>query len=224
MPPAGLIPASNHLEEETNMRKTLLMSVLLVLSTAALAQTAHLSPAAPATASQMASLTSNGPVVADYGKIAYPNDPEGHIAKEVRHELLMLPYYSLFDDLEYSVQDHTVTLSGYVTSEHASTKSEAENVVKHIEGVDKVVNNIKILPPSPMDQEARERVYRALANTGSLSRYFWEAAPSIHIIVDGQRVTLKGFVMSEGDKNLANIAAKSVPDVFQVTNELRVVK
>ncbi len=196
------------------MRKTLLMSVLLVLSTAALAQTAPMSPAAPAaTAPQVAALTSSGPVVADYGKIAYPNDPEGHIAKEVRHELLMLPYYSLFDDLEYSVQGHTVTLSGYVTSEHATTKSDAENVVKRIEGVDKVINNIKVLPPSPMDQEARERVYRALANTGSLSRYFWEAAPSIHIIVEGQRVTLKGFVMSEGDKNLANIAAKGVPDV-----------
>ena len=207
------------------MRKTLLMSVLLVLSAAALAQTSQRSQATPAApAAQEASLSSNGPVVADYGKNAYPNDARGHIAKEVRHELLMLPYYSLFDDLEYTVQGHTVTLNGYVTSEHAQTKNDAENVVKHIEGVDKVVNNIKVLPPSPMDQEARERVYGALVNTGSLSRYFWEAAPSIHIIVDGQRVTLKGFVNSEGDKNLATIAAKGVPDVFQVTNELRVVK
>ena len=78
----------------------------------------------------------------------------------------MLPYYSLFDDLEYSVQGRTVTLSGYVTSDHAVTKSDAENAVKRIEGVDKVINNIKVLPPAPMDQEARERVYRALVNTG----------------------------------------------------------
>lgn len=207
------------------MRRILLMSTLFALSAGALAQTAQTSQAMPgATASQEASLASNGPVVADYGKKGFPNDAEGHIAKEVRHELLMLPYYSLFDDLEYSVQGRTVTLSGYVTSEHAGTKNEAENVVKRIEGVDKVINNIKILPPSPMDQEARERVYRALNNAGSLSRYFWEAAPSIHIIVDGQRVILKGFVNSEGDKNLATITAKGVPDVFSVTNELSVVK
>ena len=96
--------------------------------------------------------------------------------------------------------------------------------MKHIEGVDKVVNNIKILPPSGFDQEARARVYRSLLRTGSLSRYFWEASPSIHIIVEGQRVTLKGYVNSEGDKNLATIAANIVPDVFKVTNDLRVVK
>jgi len=87
-----------------------------------------------------------------------------------------------------------------------------------------VVNDIKVLPPSPFDQETRARVYRSLVRTGSLSRYFWEASPSIHIIVEHQRVTLKGYVSSEGDKNLANIAANGVPDVFKVTNELRVVK
>jgi hyperosmotically inducible periplasmic protein len=75
-----------------------------------------------------------------------------------------------------------------------------------------------------MDQQAREKVYRAISNTGSLSRYFWEASPSIHIIVEGQRVTLKGYVNSEMDKNMATIAASGVPDVFKVTNELRVVK
>ena len=203
------------------MRRTLLTSMLFALSAAALAQTAQMSQEAPT--AQVASLSSNGPVVADY-RSSYPNDAEGRIAKEARHELLMLPYYSLFDDLEYSVQGRTVTLSGAVTSEHAVTKSDADNAVKRIEGVDKVVNNIKVLPPSPFDQQAREKVYRAIANTGSLSRYFWQAAPSIHIIVDGQRVILKGFVNSEGDKNLATIAANGVPDVFQVTNELRVVK
>jgi len=182
----------------------------------------QMSPAAQP--SQTAILASNGPVVADYGRDVYPNTPEGHIAKEVRHELLMLPYYSLFDDLEYSVQGRTVTLSGVLTSEHGVTKSEAEAVVKRIEGVEKVINDIKILPPSPMDQQARERVYRAISNTGSLSRYFWEASPSIHIVVESQRVTLKGYVNSEMDKNMATIAAKGVPDVFQVTNDLRVVK
>ena len=163
---------------------------------------------------------------------AQNNQPAGAISqksldriyKEVRHELLMLPWYSLFDDLEFSVQGRTVTLSGFVTSEHATTKSDAEGAVKHIEGVDKVINNIKILPPSPLDTRVREQVYAALSRTGGLSRYFWEAAPSLHIIVENQRVTLAGFVDSEGDKNMATIAANGVPGVFQVTNNLRVVK
>ena len=193
------------------------------MSTGLVAQTSSAMPANPPSATVL--ISSNGPVVADYGKQPQSNDPvENKIAKEVRHELLMLPYYSLFDDLEYSVQGRTVTLSGSVTSEHAVTKSDAANAVKHIEGVDQVNNNIQILPPSPMDEQARVEVYRSLANTGSLSRYFWQAAPSIHIIVDNQRVTLKGFVNNEMDKNLATMAAKQVPDVFQVTNELRVVK
>ena len=204
------------------MRTFLIAGLTLGLSLGAPAQTPQAAAAMPA--SQTEVLSSNGPVVADYGKAAYPNTPEGRLAKEVRHELLMLPYYSLFDDLEYGVQGRTVTLSGSVTSDHAVTRSDAENAAKHIEGVDKVINNIKVLPPSPLDQEVREQVYRALSNTGSLSRYFWEAAPSVHIIVENQRLTLKGFVNSEGDKNLANIAANGVPGVFQVTNELRVVK
>jgi hyperosmotically inducible protein len=205
------------------MRKLLLSSLLLAVSTGLVAQTSSALPADPSSASVL--ISSNGPVVADYSKQPQSNDQvENKIAKEVRHELLMLPYYSLFDDLEYSVQGRTVTLSGSVTSEHAVTKSDAANAVKHIEGVDQVNNNIQVLPPSPMDEQARLKVYRSLANTGSLSRYFWEAAPSIHIIVDNQRVTLKGFVNNEMDKNLATIAAKQVPDVFQVTNELRVVK
>jgi len=202
------------------MRRIVLISMLFALGTVALAQV-QTSLIVPET--QMASLSSNGPVVADY-RISYPNDVEGHIAKEARHELLLLPYYSLFDDLEYSVQGRTVTLYGAVTNDHANTKSDAEKAVKRIEGVDQVINNIRILPPSAFDQQARAKVYRALFRTGSLYRYFWQAAPSIHIIVDGQRVTLKGFVDSEADKNLAGIAANHVPGIFQVTNELRIVK
>jgi hyperosmotically inducible protein len=175
--------------------------------------------------SGFAQIASNGPVIADYGKHITEGDPaEAKLAKQVRHELLLLPYYSLFDDLEFSVQGRTVTLSGYVTGVHAVTKSEAEHAVKHIEGVDNVVNNIKVLPPSPFDDQVRARTYRSLSRTASLSRYFWEASPSIHIIVDNQHVTLRGIVNNEGDKNLASIAANTVPGVFQVTNDLRVVK
>jgi hyperosmotically inducible periplasmic protein len=166
-----------------------------------------------------------GPVVADYGKdIAGGSSAEDKIAKEVRHELLMLPYYSLFDDLGYSVQGRTVTLTGALTSQHAVTKNEAERAVKNIEGVEKVINNIQVLPPSGIDDRIRERTYNSLMRTGGLSKYFWEAAPSIHIIVRNGRVTLAGFVMNEMDKNMAGIAAKTVPGVFEVTNNLRVVK
>lgn len=190
------------------MHKLMTAALVLVLSASALAQ-----------------ISSNGPVIADYGKKITATDPvEAKVAKEVRHELLMLPWYSLFDDLEFSVQGRTVTLSGYVTGIHAATKSDAGNVVKNIEGVDKVINNIKILPPSPFDDQVRRETYEAISRSGSLSRYFWEAAPSIHIIVDNQRVTLVGIVNNEGDKNIATIAAKTVPGVFQVTNDLRVVK
>jgi osmotically-inducible protein OsmY len=176
-------------------------------------------------ASALAQISSNGPVIVDYGKKITATDPvETRIAQQVRHELLMLPWYSLYDDLEFSVEGRTVTLSGYVTSIHAATKYDAANAVKHIEGVDKVVNNIKILPPNPFDDQARRETYAAISRAASLSRYFWAASPSIHIIVDNQRVTLVGIVNNEGDKNLATIAANGVPGVFQVTNELRVVK
>lgn len=199
---------------------------LVLFCTAAFAQNAKNSTSAtPPENAPTTGISSNGPVTVDYGKSFPSADPtEAAIAKEVRHELLMLPYYSLFDDLEFNVTGRTVTLSGMVTSRNAVTKSDAENVVKRIEGVEKVVNNIQIAPPSPLDEQAREQVARSLMRTGGLSRYFWEAAPSIHIIVLNQRVTLKGYVMSEGDKNLANIAANQVPGIFQVTNDLRVVK
>src|SRR5271167_1592470 len=119
--------------------------------------------------SAVAQITSNGPVIADYGKHITDEDPvAAKIAKEVRHELLMLPWYSLFDDLEFSVDGRTVTLSGYVTGVHAATRSDADSAVKHIEGVDKVVNNIKILPPSPFDDEVRRQTYEAIYRTASL--------------------------------------------------------
>ena len=209
------------------MTKQLLLA--LVLTGAAVAQTA---PTAQANAvpqdtpSAQPQICSNGPVVADYGKRLeqYGNGAEGRIAKEVRHELLMLPYYSLFDDLEYCVQGRTVTLRGSLTSMHSETMQDAERAVKHIEGVEQAVNNIKILPPNPLDEQARERVYRALANAGGLSQYFWEAAPSIHIIVDNLHLTLTGYVNREADKDLAGITAKEVPSIFSVTNNLQVVK
>ena len=145
---------------------------------------------------------------------------ENRIAREVRHELVMLPYYSVFDDLAYSVNDGTVTLYGNVS--RPSLKSDAENVVKKVEGVEHVDNKINVLPPSPMDDQLRMSVYRSIYSKAPLQKYGWGAVPSIHIIVNNGRVTLTGVVDNEADKNMANMAANSVPGVFGVQNNLQV--
>jgi hyperosmotically inducible protein len=147
-------------------------------------------------------------------------EPSQRISREVLHELLMLPYYSVFDNLAYKVNGNTVTLLGAVTN--PTLKSDAQNVVKRIEGVENVDNNIKVLPPSPMDDRIRRATYRAIYGFDGLSKYSWGAVPSIHIIVDHGHVTLVGVVDNEGDKNMAGIQAKSVPGVFSVTNNLAV--
>jgi hyperosmotically inducible protein len=143
-----------------------------------------------------------------------------YLVKEVRHELLMLPYYSVFDWLEFEAKpDGTVTLKGQVT--RPTLKSDAENVVKQIEGVERVANQIEVLPLSSNDDRIRRAVYRALFNYGSpLFRYGMGAVPSIHIIVKNGQVTLKGMVSNQGDADIANIRARSVPGTFGVNNDL----
>jgi hyperosmotically inducible periplasmic protein len=146
---------------------------------------------------------------------------EARIAKEVRHELVMLPFYGVFDDLAFRVDDGTVTLMGAVV--RPALKSDAENAVKHIEGVNQVINNIKVLPPSPMDDQIRRAEYRAIYGDPELStRYGFHAIAPIHIIVDSGHVTLEGVVANQMDKNLINIRANGVPNVFSVTNNLQV--
>lgn len=145
---------------------------------------------------------------------------EQHIAKEVRHELIMLPYYSIFDDLEFSVNGGQVTLLGAVVN--PVLKSDAQNVVKRVEGVTDVNNQIKVLPPSPMDDRLRHEVARRISSEGSLYRYFLGAVGSIHIIVDNGHVTLKGVVDNQSDDTLAKLAANQVPGVFSVNDQLLV--
>lgn len=142
------------------------------------------------------------------------------LTKEVRHELVMLPYLTLFDNLEYKVDGAKVTLLGQVV--RPALKSDAENVVKHIEGVEAVDNQIEVLPPSPNDDRIRREEYRAIYGFASLNRYAMGALPSIHIIVKGGNATLEGAVDNEADKNVAGLQANSVPGVFSVKNNLRV--
>jgi hyperosmotically inducible periplasmic protein len=145
---------------------------------------------------------------------------EQNLIKEVRHQLVLLPYYSVFDNLAYRVQGDQVILEGQVT--RPTLKSDAENVVKSLEGVRSVTNNIEVLPPSPMDDQLRRALYRAIYGDPSLSKYSWSAVPSIHIIVKNGNVTLDGVVDNETDKNLAEIRAKGMPNVFSVKNNLQV--
>jgi osmotically-inducible protein OsmY len=143
------------------------------------------------------------------------------ITREVRHELLMLPYFGVFDYIAYKVDGYTVTLLGQVV--RPSLKSDAENVVKHIEGVEKVDNQIEVLPPSPMDDGLRRRLYRAIYGYPVLEKYALGVQKPIRIIVKNGHVTLEGVVDSEGDKNIAGLRANGVPGIFSVTNNLQVV-
>jgi len=143
------------------------------------------------------------------------------IVKEVHHELVMLPFYGVFDNLAYKVSpDGTVTLLGQVS--RPTLKSDAENVVKRIEGVERVDNQLKVLPVSPNDDRIRRAVYRAIYGNEVLSQYALRAVPPIHIIVENGNVTLEGVVARQMDKQIAEIQTKSVPGVFSVTDNLRV--
>jgi len=144
------------------------------------------------------------------------------IVKEVRHELLMLPYFGVFDNIAFKVDGYNVTLLGQVV--RPSLKSDAENVVKHIEGVEKVDNQIEVLPPSPMDDRIRQRLFRAIYQYSPLQKYELGVQKPIRIIVKNGHVTLEGVVDNDGDKNLAGIRANGVSGTFSVINNLQVVK
>jgi hyperosmotically inducible periplasmic protein len=147
---------------------------------------------------------------------------EARIQKEVRHELVMLPYLTVFDNLAYNVEGYNVTLLGQVVN--PVLKSDAEKVVRKIEGVENVDNQIEVLPLSPMDDRLRHRLYRAIYGYPALQRYAMPVLKPIRIIVKNGHVTLEGVVDSEADKNLAGLRANGVGGVFSVTNDLMVAK
>jgi Predicted periplasmic or secreted lipoprotein len=147
---------------------------------------------------------------------------EQRIIREVRHQLVTLPYYTVFDNLSYKVAGDAVTLEGQVV--RPTLKSDSERVVKSIEGVETVVNNIEVLPLSPNDDRIRRAVYRSIYSKPGLDQYAMRAVPTIHIIVKNGHVTLTGAVAREMDKQQAGIAANTVSGVFSVTNNLNVDK
>lgn len=147
---------------------------------------------------------------------------EERIQREVLHQLRMLPNYSVFDNLSFRVQGNEVELMGQVV--RPTLKSDAEGAVKHIEGVERVVNNIEVLPLSGFDDRTRLAEYRAIYWHQGLDRYALQAIPPIHIIVKNGNVTLVGIVANMMDKNVAGIQANGVSGVFSVTNNLQVEK
>jgi hyperosmotically inducible protein len=147
---------------------------------------------------------------------------EARIQKEVRHELIMLSFVTVFDNLAYRVEGYNVTLVGQVTN--PVVKSDAEDAVKRIEGVEHVDNQIEVLPVSPMDDGLRRKLYRAIYGYAPLQKYAMPVIKPIRIIVKNGHVTLEGVVDSEADKNLAGLRANGVGGAFSVTNNLLVVK
>jgi len=142
------------------------------------------------------------------------------IQKEVRHEILMLPYFDVFDNIAFKVDGDDVTLFGQVT--RPTLKTDVERVVKTIEGVEKVDNQIEVLPVSPNDDRLRLRLFRAIYSFNALQRYALPVVKPIRIIVKNGHVTLEGIVDSEGDKDLVNLRARGVSGSFSVTNNLTV--
>jgi hyperosmotically inducible protein len=144
------------------------------------------------------------------------------IQREVRHEILMLPYYDVFDNIAFQVEGYKVTLIGQVT--RPTLKSDAENVVKRIEGVEQVDNQIEVLPLSPSDERLRLALYRAIYGFSALERYALPVVKPIRIIVKNGHVTLEGVVDNQADKETATLRANGVAGVFSVANNLKVVK
>lgn len=142
--------------------------------------------------------------------------------KKIRKELVTLPYYGVFDNLAFKVEDGTVTLFGQVS--RPTLRKDAERVVERVAGVDQVVNRIEVLPLSNFDDQIRLAVYRAVYRQPGLDRLSIQANPPIHIIVKNGNVTLEGVVLNKGDATRAFIAANGVSNVFSVKNNLRIEK
>jgi hyperosmotically inducible protein len=166
-----------------------------------------------------------GMVAASLGANAFAQSAsraDDRIPREVRHELLSLPYFGVFDFIAFKVEGRKVTLLGEVTK--PTLKRDAENAVKHIEDVEQVDDQIDVLPPSSMDEQLRLALYRAIYGYGPLEKYALGVNKPIRIIVRNGRVELKGVIDSEADKNMVGIRAQTVPGTFDVKNDLEVVK
>ena len=150
------------------------------------------------------------------------DDTRTNLREKATKEILKLPYYGVFDAIKLKIEGDTVTLLGQVMN--PTTKEDAENAIKKLDGVKTVKNEIKVLPLSRFDDNIRYKVWQSIANKGSLYRYLLGTNPSMRIIVKDGRVSLQGFVNTKGDYDLAYIAAREVPGTFAVENDLEISK
>ncbi len=162
----------------------------------------------------IALMTAPALLQAESGNKAKPLD------EQVRHELIMLPYYGVFDNLGFRVDGDKVTLVGEVT--RPILKSDAENVVKRIPGVSSVDNQIEVLPLSRFDDRILLATLHAIYGSSMLYRYGLVPVAPIRIIVKNGNVTLEGAVATQAEKNVAGMLANRVPGAFSVTNDLQV--
>lgn len=169
----------------------------------------------------VALLSAAGIAAASAGQTAAAPGSDEAVAKQVRHEIVMYPHYTIWDDINLRVNHGNVELTGEVNQPYK--KSDLAKIVQHVPGVTSVTNQLEVLPLSPMDDRLRLRVARAIYSYPALSRYSQGALPSIHIIVDNGHVTLTGVVATDFDKQVAGVRAASAGLSFgPVNNNLRV--
>jgi hyperosmotically inducible protein len=157
--------------------------------------------------------------VSSFGATAAQESKPGDLDGKVRHAIDTLAWYGVFDDIGYKIDDGVVTLTGEVRT--YPVQNSAISAVKGIEGVERVVDNIEVLPLSPYDDNIRVRAYNAIFGYPALSRYALNARPPIRILVNRGNITLTGVVNNELDRKLVEMRIQSLPGVFSVTNNLR---
>ena len=149
-----------------------------------------------------------------------PEKPNDALAKSVHHQIQVLPFYSVFDNIESHVDGNRVTLTGQVL--RSTLKKHAEAAVKDLEGVSSVSNQIELLPASSADDDLRTAIYRALFEDDTLKKYAAENVPPIHIVVKGGNVVLVGVVQNDSDRKLAGTLASQVPNSKSLQNRVTV--
>jgi hyperosmotically inducible protein len=149
-----------------------------------------------------------------------PKSEENQLSREIRHQLFVLPYYSVFDYITFTLDADKVTLSGYVL--RPTLRANAEAAVKSLEGVSSVKNLIEVLPKSSTDDDFRRAVYRAVFEDSTLQRYAVPEVPIIHIILRNGEVTLEGAVSTDAEKTLASTRASSVTGISTVKNKISI--
>ncbi len=153
---------------------------------------------------------------------AQPGAQVRKLSKEVRKRLVTIPWYNVFDNLDYRIRGKTVILGGQVV--FPLSRKSVGRYVKGLPGVEHVVNHVKNLPVSPFNRQVRMEEFQALfMHQSPLFHYVLGVNPRIHIVVNNGRVTLYGVVENQADRQFAGMRARSVPDVFSVKNKLRVV-